>query len=251
MSGPAVMSGQMRYILVVDSDWNERFTLSMLLQRFGYTIASTNSAGEGIEYLCVAPAVAVFAEAGPVGADLTTRLKADARFQDVPIVMVAARPDRGLEERLRRGELAGLLRTPVNPDEVYQVIQKVIENGTRANIRIPTAISAELRDEQGPTEGFVTVLSQYGIFFRTLSPRPVKARVEVSMPFGDRTVSLQAEVLYIVSFEEGPFCEPGMGMKFVNITPEDSALIKFFIYEQLGEGIMLHEPGQGWGAGQA
>ncbi|MBS1243002.1 MAG: hypothetical protein H6R44_757, partial [Nitrospirae bacterium] len=44
MSEPALVSGQMRYILVVDSDWNDRFTLSMLLQRFGYTVASTSSA---------------------------------------------------------------------------------------------------------------------------------------------------------------------------------------------------------------
>src|SRR5512145_893684 len=104
MSGPAVASGQMRYILVVDSEWNERFTLSMLLQRFGYTIASTNNAQEGIEYLCVAPAVAVFAETGEVGTDLAARLKADKRFQDVPLVMVTEKPDRVLEEQLRHGE---------------------------------------------------------------------------------------------------------------------------------------------------
>ncbi len=243
MSGPALASGQMQYILVVDSDWNERFTLSMLLQRFGYTIASTNSAAEAVEFLCVAPALSVFAEAGAVGADLAARLKADVRFRDVPLVMVTQQPDRGLEERLRQGELAGLLRTPVNPDEVFLVIQKVIEKGLRENIRIPTALSAKVRDEHGSTDGFVTVLSQYGMFFRTLEPRPVKARVAVSVSFGDRTVTLHAEVLYLVSFEEGPFCEPGMGMKFVDIAPEDSALIKFFIYEQLGAGIILPEPG--------
>jgi CheY-like chemotaxis protein len=238
MSEPALVSGQMRYILVVDTDWNERFTLSMLLQRFGYTIANTNSAGEGVEFLCVAPAVAVFAEAGEVGEDLAARLKADSRFRDVPLIMVADGPDRGLEERLRQGTLAGLLRTPLNPEEVFKVIQKVIEKGTRENIRIPTALQATLRDESGATQGFVTVLSQYGLFFRTLEPRPAKARAGVNISFGDRTVDLEAEVLYIVSFEEGPFCEPGMGMKFVNSTPEDRALIRFFIYEQLGAGIM-------------
>jgi len=238
MSGPALVSGQMRYILVVDTDWNERFTLSMLLQRFGYTIANTNSAREGVEFLCVAPAVAVFAEAGEVGEDLAARLKADTRFQDVPLVMVTDVPDSGLEERLRQGTFAGLLRTPLNPDDVFKVIQKVVEKGSRENIRIPTALEATLRDENGATQGFVTVLSQYGVFFRTLEPRPAKTRAGISISFGDRAVDIEAEVLYIVSFEEGPFCEPGMGMKFVNITPEDSALIRFFIYEQLGAGIM-------------
>ncbi len=245
MSEPALASGQMRYILVVDSDWNDRFTLSMLLQRFGYTIASTNSAREGVEFLCVAPAVAVFAEGRAAGAELAALLKADARFRDMPLIMVANGQDRSLEERLRRGELAGLLRTPVDPDEVFQVLQKVIENGQRENIRIPTALSAELRDGHGATEGYVTVLSQYGMFFRTLEPRPVKARAEVSFSFGDRIMDLRAEVLYIVSFEEGPFCEPGMGMKFVDIAPGDSALLRFFIHEQLGAGIIPSGPAAG------
>ena len=43
MNGPALVSGQMRYILVVESDWKERFTLSMLLQRFGYTVVEAYS----------------------------------------------------------------------------------------------------------------------------------------------------------------------------------------------------------------
>lgn len=247
MIGPAVASGQMRYILVVDSEWNERFTLSMLLQRFGYTIASTNNAQEGIEYLCVAPAVAVFAETGDVGTDLAARLKADKRFQDVPLVMVADKPDKGFEDRLRHGEIAGLIRKPVKPDEVFQVVQKVIEQGSRRNIRIPTALQAELRDGSGVNRGFATVLSQYGMFFRTLNQLPGKSQVEVGLTIGDRTLNIGAEVLYNVSFEEGPFCEPGMGMKFVNIAPEDSALIKFFIYEQLGAGIIPPEPGSGVG----
>jgi CheY-like chemotaxis protein len=243
MSGHALMSGQTRYILVVDADWNERFTMSMLLQRFGYTVASSNSVSEGIEFLCVAPAVAIFADAGASGDDLAKRLKADARFRDVPLVMVAQEPDSELEARQRRGEFAGLLQSPLNPEVVYQVIQKVIEKGSRENIRIPTALRAELRDEYGSTEGYVTVLSQYGLFFRTMEPRPAHTSVGVTFSLGDGAVSVEASVLYIVSFEEGPFCEPGMGMKFVRIGPEDSALIRFFIHEQVGAGILSAGPG--------
>jgi hypothetical protein len=35
-----------------------------------------------------------------------------------------------------------------------------------------------------------------------------------------------------------------MGLKFVNISLEDSALIKFFIFEQIGAGFMSCDPGQ-------
>lgn len=236
MNGQAVVSGQMRYLLVVDSDWSDRFTLSMLLQRFGYTVASTSCAKEGVEYLCVAQAEAVFAEVGEAGTELIERLKKDARFQDVPIIIVSKSHDLGMEARLQRGELAGLLRTPVDPNEVYRVVQKVIEKGRRSNIRIETAIKAVLHDGPGRRDGFVTVLSQLGMFFRTLDPLPVNAQVAVDVSLWDRSVRVEAEVLYVVTFEEGPFCEPGMGMKFLKIEAQGSSLIKAFIDEQIGMG---------------
>ncbi len=251
MDEKARIGGQIRYILVVDTDLNERFTMSMLLQRFGYTVCTANSAREAIEFLCVAPAVAVFCEAGEAGSDLMAQLSADTRFRDVPLVLVAELPDRGLGERVRRGELAGLLRKPLDPEEVFAIIQKVIEKGTRRNIRIATALPAVLVDRAGGTEGYVTVLSQYGLFFRSLDPWPVNARVAVDFVLWNRTVRLEATVLYIVTFEEGPFLEPGMGMKFVKIGPEDSALIRAFILEHVEEGITSHGAGQGYRGGIA
>ena len=236
MNGQAMMSGQMRYLLVVDSDWSDRFTLSMLLQRFGYTVASTNNAREGIEYLCVAPAEAIFAEAGPVSAELIDLLKKDARFQDVPIIIVTQERDRGMEERLKKGEISGLLRAPLDPYEVYQLVQKVIEKGPRKNIRIETAIEAALHHDFEVTDGYVTVLSQLGMFFRTLESLPVNTRATIAFPLWDNAIRLEVQVLYVVTFEQGPFCEPGMGMKFVKISPQDSAMIKVFIEEQIGMG---------------
>jgi CheY-like chemotaxis protein len=251
MNGDSPIGGQIRYILVVDTDLNERFTMSMLLQRFGYTICTASTAREAVEFLCVAPAVAVFSEAAGVGPDLLAQLDADARFRDVPIILVAESPDRGLEDRVRRGRLAGLLRKPLNADEIYMSIQKVIEKGTRRNIRIATVIPAVLTDGTGAMEGYVTVLSQYGLFFRTLDPRPVNARVAIDFALWDRTISLEATVLYVISFEEGPFREPGMGMKFVKIGPEDSTLLRAFIHEHIGEGIIPLGPGEGYRGGVA
>ena len=251
MSESLHFGGQLRYILVVDPDVNERFTMSMLVQRFGYTVCSAGSVAEAIECLCVAPAVAVFAEAGGTGSDLLARLSTDARFREVPVVLVAENPDPALEDMVQRGELSGLVRSPLEADQVFEVIQKVIEKGSRRNIRIATSLPAYLRDDAGATEGYVTVLSQYGLFFRTLDSRPVQSRAEVMLAFWERTITLEATVLYVVSFEEGPFREPGMGMKFAKISAEDSSLIKAYILEQIGEGILPFDTGHGFRVGEA
>ena len=243
--------GKTRYILVVDPDPNERFTMSMLLQRFGYTIASAGTVKEGIDFLCVAPAVAIFAEAGETGLALQERLAADARFRDVPLVIVTELQDSGLEARLRKGAIAGVMRAPLNAEEVFQVIQKVIEKGTRRNIRISTALPAVSADEAGGMEGYITVLSQFGLFFRTLTPRPAGSRMHVKFSLWDRGISLEATVLYGVTFEEGPFSEPGMGMKFVQIAAEDSALVRAFILEHFRGDILPAAPELGYRGGVA
>ncbi len=239
------------YVLVVDTGLSERFTMSMLLQRFGCAVCSASSAKEAIEFLCVAPAVAVFAEAGTVGLDLQARLSSDARFRDVPLVLVAESPERDLEKRVQLGEFAGLLRRPFNADEVFATIQRVIEKGTRRNIRIATSFPASLGDTASAVEGHVTVLSQYGLFFRTLELRPVNARVTVEFSVWERPISLEATVLYASSFEDGPFLEPGMGLKFVKIGPEDSSLIRAYILEHIGRGITELDGGPAYRSGYA
>ncbi len=245
------IGGQLMYILVIETDVNERFTVSMLLQRFGYTVCVAGSVQEGIEFLCVAPAVAIFAEAEVIGRDLLKRLGSDPRFKNVPVILSAESPGRELEERVRQGEIAGLIRKPLDIDNVYQVIQKVIEKGSRVNIRITASLPASLHDEFDSTEGHVTVLSQYGMFFRTLNPLPAGKRVVVDLFLWDRVVNLEAQVLYVVSFEEGPFLEPGMGMKFVRINPEDNDLIRAFIHDQLWEGLAPLDPERGYRGGAA
>ena len=79
----------------------------------------------------------------------------------------------------------------------------------------------------------------------------MNARVAVEVPIWERTVRLEAKVLYTVSFEDGPFREPGIGMKIVKIGPEDSALIKAFILDQISEGIIALDPGPGFRGGYA
>ncbi len=244
-------AGQLMYLLVIDTDVNERFTMSMLLQRLGYTVCVAGTVQEGIEFLCVAPAGAIFADAEAAGPDLLARLANDARFRNVPVVLAADASARGLEERVRRGELAGLIRKPLDVDNVYQVIQQVIEKGSRTNIRIAATLPARLHDDFGTTEGQVTVLSQYGTFFRTPNPLPAGKRVAMDLLLWDRVVNLEAQVLYVVTFEDGPFLEQGMGMKFVRINPEDNDHIRAFIHDQLWEGLAPLDPSRGYRGGAA
>lgn len=232
MSSPAKAK---RYALIMDRNVDDRFSTSMLMQQFGYNTCTSATADETLEFLCVAPPAFIVAEGGAAGSVLLQRMQKDQRFADVPVILLSPFPDRMMEERARKGELAGFLRKPVDVEAFYRVIQETVEKGPRRNIRIATSLRARLGGDFGGAEGLVSALSAFGLFFRTLDPPPVNTRVPVSIEIKGRTVRLEGQVLYAFTFDEGPFKEPGMGLKFVRISPEDQAFIKDFILERIKE----------------
>ena len=225
-----------RYVLVLETNVDDRFMVSMLLQRFGCTICSAYTAEEALEFLTVAPPSAVVSEGGQTGAGLLARIRKDGRFLDIPVILLTSMPDPALEDRMRRGELAAVLRKPVDAEAFYRAIQTSIEKTPRKNIRITTYLPAKMMDDPVNGEGYVTVLSEHGMFFRTLETRAVHLPVPVVFSLPGSQVTVEATVLYACGFDEGPFNEPGMGLKFTKISEDGRALIRHFILEQIGVG---------------
>ena len=223
-----------RYILVMDGNVDDRFHMSMLLQRFGYNTCTVGTIDEAVEFMHVAPPVAIVAEGGITGNSVLSRLKKNSSFTDVPLLLLSSSPA-GLQGRVNAGEIAAALKKPVDAEELYQVIQAVVEKTPRKHIRIATSLRARLEDNG--TEGLVTVLSELGLFFRTLDPRPANTRLPLTLLVKDKSLQVEALVLYCTSFDQGPFKEPGMGMKFVKISPGDQSFLKNFILEQVEQGI--------------
>lgn len=240
MEGTAVSGRKNWYFLVVDNDVDDRFLISMVLQRFGYNICTASTASDAVEFMHVAPPAAIIADAG-IGAGLVSSLKKDLRFSDTQVIFLAKARDLDLELKARRGEIAACLAKPLDVELFYQTIQAVIEKTPRKNIRIGTSLEATIGIVADGIKGCVTVLSEFGMFVRTKEPQDVNERVPIRVELKGRTMELEAVVLYSYSLEASPFKEPGMGMKFVKISPEDQALIKSYILEAVRGGIVEKE----------
>jgi CheY-like chemotaxis protein len=238
MNGVNAAEKTKRYVLVLDANVEDRFYTCMLLQRFGCSIFTAHTAEEAIGYMTVTTPSAVIADAGSSGATLLSWITKDPRFPDVPFILLSSSPDADLEQRARRGEFAAYLKKPLKVDEFYRVVQMFIEKGSRRNLRISTHLMVRLEDERGGREGFVTELSEFGMFFRTLEPLPINTIMPAVFEIKGRLVKLDAVVLYTTNFDDGPFKEAGMGMKFVKISREDRNWIATLIIEQLEEGIV-------------
>ncbi len=227
------------HLVLVDGNAAELFSTGMLLQRLDYTIFTASSAEDGLRLMEYARPSAVITELllpKMSGMDLLNRIKQDLRTKDIPVIIHTRMKDPKVEELCLVAGCASFLRKPVDPNTLYQSIQLAIETTPRHYIRLKTCLKVVIGDAGGgptATSECVTALSENGIYIRTFQPKPSKSLLPITIFLADRKISVRATVLYQVTGASGPLKEPGMGMKFVEISDEDREFIRTFIKDHL------------------
>lgn len=233
---------QTRYVMIVGGDAHQVFSLAMLLQRFEYYVCTARSAAEALEMISVAVPALVITELdlpGTTGLDLLQELRSRPASAAVPVIAMTSELDPETATRCVRGGFAACLGRPVAAEELYRAVQGALEPTPRRNIRIsarlPVAVNGEPLDCDGGE--CATVLSEHGMYIRTLKPLPVNAQLGVAVTLGEKVIALDAVVLYSHRFGEGPYGQPGMGMRFLRIDEQDHDLIREFIRAKITRGI--------------
>ena len=236
-AGDAAATKKKRFILVVDNSHRDASFTGILLQNLGYNTTTVRSGEEALEFISVAVPALVVSELvlpGMNGTDLLDHiLKED---DSIPVIIQTKLSDVEDEDLCRRAGCAGCLNKPVQPGELYRAVQQALEPTPRLNIRIPTFLNASIEGSSSPGE-FVTVLSDAGLFLKTLEPRQVGSNHTVTFLLDKRVIRVDAVVLYAYRFEEHPQKDPGMGMKFLNLLPVDKDWIQNYIREHVTPGI--------------
>ena len=65
----------------------------------------------------------------------------------------------------------------------------------------------------------------------------MNSKLSLKIVIKKRTIAIEGMVLHSHRFGEGPFEEPGMGLKFTGIATEDRDFIRQFIREEVTKGI--------------
>lgn len=231
-----------RFLLVVDSNVNDLFYLSMLLQRFEYKISTATNAAEALKMAALAvPALVITALdlTDLSGLELVQRIRQNPRTAAVPVLIKTADRTPETEQQCRRAGVAACVHEPIQAEELYRTVQATIEPTPRQNIRIHTRLPVIVNSKPLDCVESVcaSVLSEHGMYVRTLQPYPANTRLSVQIVIKGRPVPVEAEVLYCHKFGEGPFKEPGMGLKFVRVAPQDQQIIREFIREEIIKGM--------------
>ena len=231
--------GKKRYLVVVDGNPSELFSTGMILQRLDYTIFTASTAEDGLRFMEIARPSAIITELllpKMSGMDLLNRVKQDAQTRNIPVIVHTHMKDPKVEELCMVAGCASFLRKPVDPNTLYRSVQYAIETTPRHYIRFKTCLPVLIDDgakgSSASTE-CVTALSENGIYIRTNQSRPVNSMLPITILVPGRRVKARAMVLYCVSGVGGPLKEPGMGMKFVEISGEDREFIRKVIKDEI------------------
>jgi CheY-like chemotaxis protein len=232
-----------RVILMVDGDPVSQFYTCVILQRLNYHVIAVRSAEEALVIMELTTPLLVITEITlpqMSGIDLLKRLKQDPRTKNVPVLIYTAIKAEQRDLCQEAGCDGYLLHTS-DYNKMYNAVQQATEPKPRHFVRLDTWFEVKVTaPENGGQAALVSAISEHGMFVITRKPLPngTTAEFTLYMPnAGTNGARVQGKVLYSYA-DPGLGKNPGMGVKFMRVHPDDSALIKAFIEKKLMNGIV-------------
>ncbi len=229
----------------MDGYIRDLFATGMILRRLDYDVYITNSGEDALRLIESTLPDLIITELSlqqMSGLELLIHLKHKAATKKIPIIVHTAVKDPKREEHCRASGCAAFLLKPVDIELLYSAIQKATEDIPRHYVRLRTLLPVRVGGQNMAVGGgieFISEISEKGIFVRTLNPRPVNAIVPVNIIIHSIGVKVKAMVIRTVNMTPGLFKEPGMALKFVEISDTDRELLRNFIKGQIMHDITI------------
>jgi CheY-like chemotaxis protein len=235
-------AGRPRFLLVIDSNIKTLVYTSTLLQRFQYNIWSAESGAEALEMAGVAiPSLILVAQDldDMTGLEFIQELKQNEAVRTIPLILLTRESDPAVERACLAAGALTCLPMPAKAEDLYRVVQVATEPMPRMNIRINTKLSVTVDDQTVEcSEGeCASVLSEHGVYIRTLDPRPLNTKLPVRIHLDGGGITADAVVIYSHQGGDAPRDEPGMGLQFVRISSQDQERIRRFIMDEVTRDI--------------
>jgi CheY-like chemotaxis protein len=230
------------YVLIVDSDPQSLVFLSRIIQRLGQKTNSALGVGSALELANDEVPALVISELnlkGLNGLDLLERLRQRPGTR-VPVIIMARELTPSLEQQCRAAGAIACLAKPIQANALYQSIEPVLTPGSRRkDMRIKTRLSVTVNDRPlDCVDGeCATNLSVNGMYLRTLRPYPVNSQVLVQATLNGQEIEAEARVAYSEAPGAGQSGLWGIGLQFVETSPQAAEIIRGFINDEVTHGM--------------
>lgn len=231
------------FVLVVDNDAQSLVIMAMILQRLGYRVCTANFADKALEMAHFSPPSLVITDMnlrGMTGLALMHRLRDAPRTADVPVIILSAEFSPEFARNCRQAGAVACLPKPVQADELYQAVHRIIDpQSRRADIRIPACPPVSVNErllDAAACEGVVN-LSVNGMYARMQKNYPVNETVRIEVTLHGEVVQAEARVVYSHPAGDDRGGYRGMGLQFLNLSPGGRETIRRFIHKEVTHGL--------------
>lgn len=111
-----------------------------------------------------------------------------------------------------------------------------VQKSKRVDLRAPLIVQkVKIEDGQKVFFGYSKNISKSGMFISSVNPLEPGTKVEVEIPISPRenkNIRCQCEVIWKRRFSKKSIHEPGMGLKFIDMSEEQSADLDRFIKQE-------------------
>jgi uncharacterized protein (TIGR02266 family) len=166
-----------------------------------------------------------------------TLLRTNHLLKDQPLLVFIASSNASMSESLLAQGCTAILTKPLDLSMVYGLLAR-LSGQPRTTPRIPVKIRVEI--EEGSPEKVLTCvnLSEGGVYLRTLEPLPEGSflHIKFKLPLDSEKINLAAEVVRTFPLGTQLEVEPGMGLRFIDISENTLLRIRNFVqWEMTGD----------------
>jgi uncharacterized protein (TIGR02266 family) len=231
------MTKSQKTILLVDDNPSFLMYVGILVKRFGYSVFIANNGAEALRIMKEKRPSLVFLDITMPVMDGKTCLdfaKHDPEIKDIPVFMLTARFDNIVQDCIKIG-CKGYLKKPINPTELYETIQNTVEETPRQNLRTNISLKVNLSCEDKEEDLYANTLSEDGIYIRRENPIEIGTPVVIRLPIPSslEPITVRGSVIYTNTLKDDLSTEPGMGVRFIDVSPEVRSRLRRIIYDQL------------------
>lgn len=241
------MTEPQKTILIADDNPSFLMYIGILIKRLGYNIFIAKNGAEALKIMKEKRPSLVFLDINmPVmdGKACLSLAKNDPEIKDIPIFVFTARFE-NIQDCIKLG-CNGYLKKPINLSEIYETIQNTIEATPRHNLRINISLKVTLSYENKKEDLYANSLSENGIYIRREEPLEVGTPVVITLPIPTsfEPITLKGSVVYTKTLMDNLLSEPGIGIRFDEITPENRSKLRRVIYDQLVKDLIEGKGGE-------
>jgi len=224
-----------KQVLIICHTAAGQMYLGVLMNRIRFTPVLAATPDEGIRLALRGSFSLILIDGDAVEPDIftaVTMLRTDPALKELPLVVFITDDDTGKNQTLLDRGCAAVLTKPLDLAIMYGVLAR-LSGQPRTTPRITVKMRVHVEIAEGKPEKVLASvnMSEGGLYLRTLQPLPEGALIHIkfTLPHDTETIELSAEVVRALPLGAQFDCEPGMGLRFIDV-PENTLLkIRNFI----------------------